>query len=410
MSMETNTDTLEIDTMSTPAKWGVTPHVMKLETSIIREILKLSSQPGVISFAGGLPAPEMFPVEDIKEASIRALDTYKDAALQYSLSMGVPEFRQAIADYACKRIPKIAAENIIVTSGSQQGLDLIGRAFIDPGDYVVCEAPTYVGALQAFNFYQARYATVGMDEEGMIVDEVEDAIAKYNPKFIYCVPNFQNPSGITMSLARREQLVAVANEYNIPIIDDNPYGDLRFAGDPVPSLCALGGDMVISLSTFSKIVSPGLRIAWIVARPDMMPVFEKVKQCGDLHTSTFGQVILLEYLRTGKLDGHIEKIRQTYGARRDLMIKSIEEYFPPEVEFTRPEGGLFLWLTLPGDMSAKALLPEAIAKKVAYVYGSPFFPNGGGENTMRLNFSNANEEQIVEGIKRLGTVIRAKMN
>ncbi len=407
--METNTDTLEINTMSTPAKWGVTPHVMKLETSIIREILKLSSQPGVISFAGGLPAPEMFPVEDIKEASIRALDTYKDAALQYSLSMGVPEFRQAIADYACQRIPKISGENIIITSGSQQGLDLIGRAFIDPGDYVVCEAPTYVGALQAFNFYQARYATVGMDEEGMIVDEVEDAIGRYNPKFIYCVPNFQNPSGITMSLARREQLVAVANKHNIPIVDDNPYGDLRFAGDAVPSLCALGGDMVISLSTFSKIVSPGLRIAWIVARPDMMPVFEKVKQCGDLHTSTFGQIILLEYLRMGKLADHIEKIRQTYGARRDLMIKSIEEYFPPEVQFTRPEGGLFLWLTLPDGMSAKDMLPEAIENKVAYVYGSPFFPNGGGENTMRLNFSNANEEQIVEGIKRLGRLMTAKM-
>ena len=407
--MDTNTDTLDISTMSTPAKWGVTPHVMKLETSIIREILKLSSQPGVISFAGGLPAPEMFPVEDIKEASIRALDGYKDAALQYSLSMGVPEFRQAIADYACKRIPRITGENIIITSGSQQGLDLIGRAFIDPGDYVICEAPTYVGALQAFNFYQARYATVGMDEEGMIVDEVEEAIARYDPKFIYVVPNFQNPSGITMSRARREQLIAVANEYNIPIIDDNPYGDLRFAGELVPSLCAMGGDMVISLSTFSKIVSPGLRIAWMVARPDMMPVFEKVKQCGDLHTSTFSQMILLEYLRMEKLDDHIEKIRRTYGARRDLMIKSIEEYFPPEVQFTRPEGGLFLWLTLPEGMSAKELLPEAIERKVAYVYGSPFFPNGGGENTMRLNFSNASEEQIVEGIKRLGSLITAKM-
>lgn len=407
--METNTDTLDINIMSTPAKWGVTPHVMKLETSIIREILKLSSQPGVISFAGGLPAPEMFPVDDLKEASIRALDKYKDAALQYSLSMGVPEFRQAIADYSCQRIPKITADNIIITSGSQQGLDLIGRAFIDPGDYVICEAPTYVGALQAFNFYQARYATVGMDEQGMMVDEVEDAIKKYNPKFIYVVPNFQNPSGITMSMARREQLVAVANEYNIPIIDDNPYGELRFAGEPVPSLCALGGDMVISLSTFSKIVSPGLRIAWIVARPDMMPVFEKVKQCGDLHTSTFSQIILLEYLRMGKLDDHIEKIRQTYGRRRDLMIKSIEEYFPPEVAFTRPEGGLFLWLTLPEGMSAKELLPEAIEKKVAYVYGSPFFPDGGGENTMRLNFSNAGEDQIVEGIKRLGRLISAKM-
>jgi len=407
--MSTKSDTTDTETMTTPAKWGVTPHVMELETSIIREILKLSSQPGVISFAGGLPAPEMFPVEDLKEAGIRALDTHRDGALQYSLSMGVPEFRQAIAEYTCKRIPEISADNIIITSGSQQGLDLVGRAFIDPGDYIVCEAPTYVGALQAFDFFQARYATVGMDEEGMIVDEVEGAIKKYNPKVIYVVPNFQNPSGITMSLRRREQLVEISKQYNIPIVDDNPYGDLRFSGEPVPSICSLGGDMVISLSTFSKIVAPGFRIAWLIARKDMMPVFEKVKQCGDLHTSTYGQMVLLEYMKMGKLDEHIQKICRTYGARRDLMIKAIEEYFPPEVEFTRPEGGLFLWLTLPNGMSSKELLPKAVENKVAYVYGSPFFPNGGGEDTLRLNFSNANDEMIVEGIKRLGRLITENM-
>ena len=407
--MKTNTDTADISTMSTPANWGIPPHVIELETSIIREILKLSSQPGVISFAGGLPAPEMFPVEDLKEASIRAIDKYRDNALQYSLSMGVPEFRQAIADYTCQRIPKIKMENILITSGSQQGLDLMGRAFIDPGDYVICETPTYVGALQAFNFYQARYATVGMDDEGMIVDEVEGAIKKYSPKFIYVVPNFQNPSGITMSLRRRRQLIEIATRYNIPIVDDNPYGDLRFSGESLPSLCSMGGEMVISLSTFSKIVAPGFRIAWLVARQEIMPIFEKVKQGGDLHTSTYCQMVLLEYLRMNKLDEHIQEIRRTYGARRDLMIKAIEEYFPPETEFTRPEGGLFLWLTLPKGMSGKALLPKAIAAKVAYVYGSPFFPNGGGENTMRLNFSNAGEDMIVEGIKRLGKLVKENM-
>jgi DNA-binding transcriptional MocR family regulator len=382
---------------------------MELETSIIREILKLSSQPGVISFAGGLPAPELFPVEDLKEAANRAIDKYKDKALQYSLSMGVLEFREAIAEYACKRTKGIKADNVLITSGSQQGLDLIGRAFIDPGDYIVCEAPTYVGALQAFNFFQARYATVGMDEDGMIVDEVEDAIVEHNPKFIYVVPNFQNPSGITMSLKRRLQLIEIANRYNLPIVDDNPYGDLRFTGEPVDSLCSLGGDTVIGLSTFSKIVSPGFRIAWMIACPDMMPVFEKVKQCGDLHTSTYGQFVLLEYMRMGKLDEHIGRIRDTYGARRDLMIKSIEEYFPEEARFTRPEGGLFLWVTLPSGMSGEELLPKAIEAKVAYVYGSPFFPNGGGEDTLRLNYSNATEEQIVEGIKRLGKIVKENM-
>ncbi len=407
--MKTESNISEIDTMTIPEKWGVTSHVLSLETSIIREILKLSNKPGVISFAGGLPAPEMFPVEDLKEAANRALDKYGDKALQYSLSMGVPEFREAIAEYACRRAKGITAENVLVTSGSQQGLDLIGRAFIDPGDYVICEEPTYVGALQAFNFYQARYATVGMDENGMIVDEVEEAIEKYHPKFIYVVPNFQNPSGITMSLKRRLQLIEIANGYNLPLIDDNPYGDLRFSGEPVESLCSLGGDTVIGLSTFSKIVSPGMRIAWMIARPEMMPIFEKVKQCGDLHTSTYGQMVLLEYMRMNKLDDHVEKIRQTYGARRDLMIKSIEEYFPAEVKFTRPQGGLFLWVTLPNGMSGRALLPKAIEAKVAYVYGSPFHPNGGGEDTLRLNYSNASEEQIVEGIKRLGKIISENM-
>jgi 2-aminoadipate transaminase len=407
--MESKSNIAEISTMTTPEKWRVTSHVMDLETSIIREILKLSSQPDIISFAGGLPAPELFPVEDIKEAANRALDKHKDKALQYSLSMGVTEFREAIAEHVSRRTPGVTTKNILITSGSQQGLDLIGRAFIDPGDYIVCEAPTYVGALQAFNFFQAKYATVGMDDDGMIVDEVEDAVERFNPKFIYVVPNFQNPSGITLSLKRRLQLIEIANKYNLPIVDDNPYGELRFTGEAVDSLRALGGDTVIGLSTFSKIVTPGFRLAWMIARPSMMPVFEKVKQCGDLHTSTYGQYVLLEYMRMGKLDDHVEIIRQTYGARRDLMIKSMEEYFPEEVRFTRPEGGLFLWITLPEGMSGKDLLPKAIEAKVAYVYGSPFFPNGGGENTLRLNYSNATDEQIVEGIKRLGKIVKENM-
>lgn len=383
--------------------------MLDLETSIIREILKLSSQPGVISFAGGLPAPESFPEEDLRVATERVFEKYHHQALQYSLSMGVREFREAIADYGRRRIPELRAENIIITSGSQQGLDLVGRAFIDPGDYIICEAPTYVGALQAFNFYQARYATVGMDDYGMIVDDVEAAIRKYKPKFIYVVPNFQNPSGITMSLKRRLQLIEIANRYHIPIIDDNPYGDLRFEGEPVASLRALGGDTVISLSTFSKICAPGFRIAWLIAPQNMMGVFEKVKQCGDLHTSTFGQLVLYEYLLMDKLDDQIQKICKLYGPRRDVMLKAIEEYFPPEVDVVKPMGGLFLWMTLPAGMSGKALLPKAVDAKVAYVYGSPFFPNGGGEGTLRLNFSNANNEEIVEGIKRLGRIIKENM-
>jgi 2-aminoadipate transaminase len=402
--METKTDLPELKNMSIPEKWGVTQHVMELESSIIREILKLSSRPGVISFAGGLPAPEMFPEADLKEAAVRAFDNYHHNALQYSLSIGVTEFREAIAELAREEAPEVAVDNIIVTSGSQQGLDIVGRAFIDPGDYIICESPTYVGALQAFNFYQARYAAVGMDEYGMLVDDVESAIKKYSPKFIYAVPNFQNPSGITMSLKRRLQLIEIANRYNVPIIDDNPYGALRFEGEKVPSIRSLGGDTVVSLATFSKIVAPGFRIAWMIAPKAMTPIFEKVKQCGDLHTSTFGQLVLLEYLRMGKLKDHIQKICRTYGARRDLMMDGIAKYFPPEVKVVKPMGGLFLWMQLPNGMSAKDLLPKAVEAKVAYVYGSPFYPNGGGEDTLRLNFSNATDEQITEGIKRLGKI------
>jgi DNA-binding transcriptional MocR family regulator len=395
--------------MTLPEKWGVVSHVLTLENSIIREILKLSSQPGVISFAGGLPAPELFPLEDLKEASIRAIDKYRHNAMQYSLSMGVTEFREAVAEYTRRQIPDVKMQNILITSGSQQGLDLVGRAFIEPGNCITCESPTYTGALQAFNFYQARYVTVGMDDDGLIVDEVEAAIKRCHPKFIYVIPNFQNPSGVTMSLKRRLQLIELANQYELPIIDDNPYGELRFEGDPVPSLRALGGDTVISLMTFSKIVTPGVRIAWLVAPEGMMPIFERVKQCSDLHTSTYGQMVMLEYMRMGKLDQHIQKIRNTYGARRDIMMKAIAEYFPAGTRVIKPKGGLFLWLTLPAGMSAKELLPKAIAAKVAYVYGSPFFPNGGGEDTMRLNFSTANEQEIVEGIKRLGRIVTENM-
>lgn len=400
---------MELDNMTTPEKWRVTSHVLQLETSIIREILKLSSRPGVISFAGGLPAPELFPESDLLEATKRAFETHHDKALQYSLSMGVPEFRQVLADYCCNRIPETRKENILITSGSQQGLDLVGRAFIDPGDYIICESPTYVGALQAFNFYQARYATVDMDEQGMKVDQVEALILKHHPKFIYVVPNFQNPSGISLSHERRLQLIDIANKHCLPIIDDNPYGELRFEGKPNHSLRALGGDTVISLCTFSKICAPGFRIGWLIGPEKMMPIFEKVKQCGDLHTSTFGQMVLLEYMKMGKLEEHIDLIRDTYRTRRDLMMKSIGEYLPPEVVVIKPQGGLFLWMTLPEGMSGKDLLPKALDAQIAYIYGSPFFPNGGGENTIRLNFSNASDDDIIEGIKRLGKIIRENM-
>ena len=392
-----------------PEKWPFTPHVMKLETSIIREILKISSQPGVISLAGGYPSPDSFPLEDLKKAAVDAIDEFQSAATQYSLSMGIAQLREAIAKRETKAGAETKMENILITSGSQQGIELCARAFIDPGDYIITEHPTYVGALQAFNFYQSKYASVEMDENGMLVDQVEDAIKKYHPKLIYTVSTFQNPTGITMSTERKKALIEVALKYNIPIIDDNPYGDLRFSGENIPSMKALGGDAVISLGTFSKIVAPGLRIAWMNCPTKIINIFEKVKQCADLHANTFTQYMIFKYIQTGKLEDHIKKIVANYGAKRNHMLKLMEENFPPEVKWTHPDGGLFLWGELPQPMSGRELLPKAIENKVTYVYGRPFFPDGSGDNTFRLNFSNASLDTITLAIQRLGKVFRENM-
>jgi 2-aminoadipate transaminase len=386
-------------------KWRIAPHVIRLETSIIREILKISSQPGIISFAGGLPAPDLFPIELIKHVTAEALDTYGSDVLQYGLSRGVPQLVKVIAERATERGTPSTSENILVTTGAQQGIELIARAFIDPGDYILVENPTYLGALQAFDYYQAQYATVDMDSDGLLIDQVEEKIRRHKPKLIYTVSNFQNPTGITMSVERRRALVDLAIQYDIPIVDDNPYGDVHFTENRLPTIKSYGGDEVIALRSFSKIISPGLRLGWINGPKDIVCQFEKVKQCADLHTSTFCQFVIYEFIRHGYLEPHIEKIRSTYRAKRDRMLQALEAWFPVEVKWTHPEGGLFIWLELPKSMSAKELFPKAIDMKVAYVYGSPFFANGGGDNTMRLNFSCATMEEIDEGIKRLGRLV-----
>jgi 2-aminoadipate transaminase len=392
-----------------PEKWPFAQHVRDLEASIIREILKITSQPGVISFAGGLPAPELFPLKDLARIATEVIEKYGASCLQYSLSQGILPLREVIALRATKAGTPTKAENLLITCGSQQGIELLARVFIEPGDYILCENPTYVGALQAFQYYQARYATVEMDDDGMLVDQAEEKIKKYKPKMIYTVSNFQNPTGITMSLERRKLLLELGAKYGIPIIDDNPYSEIRFAGQPLPTLKSLGGDGVIVLKTFSKTLTPGLRIGWMNAPVSTIRQFEKVKQCTDLHTSTFGQYLIDEYLTQGLMEPQIERIRKDYLVKRDTMLKAMEQSFPEGVTWTRPEGGLFLWVTLPKHMSAKNLLGKAIAQKVAYVYGEPFYPNGGGENTLRMNFSNASHEGIVEGVKRLGRLFKDNM-
>ncbi len=399
----------EVKQQVNPDKWPIAPHVKNLEASIIREILKVTSQPGIISFAGGLPAPELFPLKDLARISAEVIEKYGSNCLQYSLTMGIVQLREKIAEMATRAGSPTKIENLLITSGSQQGIELLARVFVDKGDYIITENPTYVGALQAFQYYQARYAPVEIDDDGMIVDQVEEKIKKYSPKMIYTVSNFQNPTGITMSLERRRQLLALASRYGIPVIDDNPYSDIRFSGEPVRTLKSIGGDEVIALKTFSKTLTPGLRIGWINGPASIVRQFEKVKQCTDLHTSTYGQYIIYEYIQQGLLEPQIERLRRDYLAKRDTMMKAMEEKFPKEITWTKPDGGLFLWVTLPEHMSAKALLPKAIERKVAYVYGEPFFPNGGGVNTLRMNFSNASLEGIVEGVGRLGKLFKENM-
>jgi len=387
-------------------KWPFSDVSSRLEASAIREILKISNKPDIINFAGGLPAPELFPVERIRECVNYVLDHHAGQALQYTLTQGVPELRELIAESASKKGLPVALENIQITTGSQQGLDLVARAFIDPGDYVLTERPTYLGALQAFNFYQARYCTVDMDDEGILVEQVEDQIKAHNPKFIYVVPNFQNPSGITMKLERRKELIRLAFEYQIPIVDDNPYGELRYSGSPKPSLRGLGGDAVIQLGTFSKLISPGLRVGWIVAPTAALKVIEKAKQGADLHSTTFSQYVIYEFMRRGWLEEHIEVVKEAYARRRDVMLKALEEYFPDDVRWPHPHGGLFLWIQLPEKVSATKMFEDAVAEKVAFVPGRPFHPNGGGDNTFRLNFATSSEEMILEGVKRLAKVVK----
>ncbi|MFQ5868567.1 MAG: PLP-dependent aminotransferase family protein [Candidatus Zixiibacteriota bacterium] len=391
------------------SQWTFAGRALELESSIIRDILKVTSLPEVISFAGGLPAPELFPIEGLRKACRKVLEEIGPAALQYSLTTGVPPLKRFLAERVSKQGFEVDEGNIQVTAGSQQGLDLVGRLFVEPGNVVITEIPTYLGAIQAFNFYGAKYVSVPMDENGVLVEELEDRVKKSKPRIIYIVPNFQNPSGITLSEERRHQLVEVAKRYEVPIIEDNPYGELRYAGKEVPSIQSIGGDYVIQLQTFSKIISPGLRIGWISASKEIMALFERVKQSTDLHTNTFCQYVITEFAKDGSLDRHIEELKVAYSERRQVMLNAMEAHFPEEVNWTKPEGGLFLWVELPRGMNSAQLLDKAVERKVAYVPGSPFYAQTKGENTMRLNFSNASPEKIVEGIRRLGQVIKENL-
>lgn len=402
--------------MQTPWEYRYAHRTQKMGSSVIRELLKLTEQPDIISFAGGLPAPEVFPVNEFREACNYVLDHFGAQALQYSTTEGYRPLREMIARHTSRYMVDISPDNILITSGSQQALDFVGRLFINRGDYVVVESPTYLGALQAWNAYGAQYIAVRADENGMIVDELEAAL-RIGPKFIYVLPNFQNPSGVTLSLERRTKLIELADKYGVPIIEDDPYGQLRYEGEHIPSIVSLDGEYrgknggaysgnVIYLSTFSKLLAPGLRLAWVIAPEQVIRKLVMSKQAADLHTASFNQYVAYEVGKGGFLDEHVKVIRAVYKERRDVMLEMMDEMFPCEVRWTRPQGGMFLWGIMPEHLDAAEVLKTAIQRRVAFVPGAAFHATGGGQNTMRINFSYSSPDTIREGITRLGTTLK----
>lgn len=381
----------------------------RMKVSDIRELLKLTQQPEIISFAGGLPAPELFPVDDIKAATDAVLEENGRVALQYGQTEGWLPLRQHIADrLAAKNAIVTDPENIILTAGSQQGLDYIGKLFLNPGDVVVMESPSYLGAINAFNAYEPNFVEVPTDDGGMIMEELDRILTETeNVKLIYVIPDFQNPSGRTWSLERRKKFMEIIKKHGIPAIEDNPYGDLRFKGEYQPALKSMDDEgLIIYMGTFSKILAPGYRVAWICANDEIVGKVNLIAQAAALQTSTISALVISKYLDMFDVDEHVEKIREVYKHRCELMINTMRECFPPEASFTDPDGGLFTWVVLPETINTRELASKALEKKVAFVPGSGFFPNGGNNCCMRLNYSCMPDDKIVEGIHRLADVIK----
>jgi 2-aminoadipate transaminase len=373
--------------------------------SIIRDLLKLALQPDIISFAGGMPASELFLIREFEEACQYVLTHDGVRALQYGTTEGYPPLKQYLVEKMQKYGVPAEQENILIITGSQQALDLIGKIFVNPGDVILTEGPTFLGALQSFRAYQPRFVTVPLDEDGIRTDKLEEVLEHHPVKFMYVLPNFHNPAGVTMTLERRLKLVELAARYGVFIVEDDPYGELRFEGEDITPLVALHKENVLYLSTFSKTLSPGIRLGWIVAPNKIIAKLVQAKQGSDLHTSTFIQMVANDICQRGILRSHVKTIRDVYRERRDAMLAAMKKHFPPDVTWTRPQGGLFLWVQLPEHVDASELLNVALQEKVAFVPGKVFYPDEGGKNTMRLTFATAGPEKIEEGIKRLGRAL-----
>jgi 2-aminoadipate transaminase len=382
-----------------------------MKRSAIREILKLLQKPGMISFAGGLPSPETFPVGDLKEIVAWVLENSGPESLQYSTTEGDPDLRKALVERHRSRGLNISLENLIITTGSQQALDLLAKILIDPGDYVICGLPSYLGGLNAFSVYGAKLKGIPLDDQGMMPGELEETVSHLRQlgkivKFIYIIPDFQNPAGITVPESRRLKIIEIAEKYDLLVIEDSPYREIRFEGEPQRMMCELDTTgRVISLCTFSKILSPGFRVGWVIGNAEIIDRLVMAKQTADLCTSAFVQKIIARYIEKGLLDINLRKTITLYGERRNFMIECLRKYMPSGVTWTEPQGGLFLFVTLPLGTDSDRILKKAIDKNVAFVSGSSFFCNESGRNTMRLNFSFSPPPDIREGIMRLASVI-----
>lgn len=408
----------------------------RMKASDIREAFKLAERGDIISFAGGFPAPETFPREEVGAIAAEIVTTMAATSLQYGPTEGLYELRDLVARRLTAKGVPCQPEDVLLTTGSQQALDLIAKVVIDPGDAVVVEKPGYIGGISAFGNYEASFVGVPLDDDGLCTDQLEEALrSAQSPahgrngrsarifrngqtdtwaprvKLCYVVPNFQNPSGVTLSEERRRHLVQLAARYGLAVVEDDPYGEIRFEGSPPPAIKSFDFDgRVLYLGSFSKIAFPGLRVGFVVGHRDLMQKLSVAKQGTDLCSSSFGQKLLAECLKRGVVDAHLEAIIPVYKRKRDLMLEALSRYFPEEARWTYPEGGFFVWVTLPEGMDAKEMLPEAVTcHRVAYVSGGAFFTDGTGKNTIRLAYSQASDDSIVEGVRRLGGFLKEKI-
>jgi 2-aminoadipate transaminase len=390
-----------------PIQWQFSQRAEQLQSSAIREILKITMRPEIISFAGGLPSPLTFPVERMREAYDTVLSRDGKVALQYGPSDGYAPLREWIADSLSTSDCRIVPEQVLMLSGSQQGLDLLGKVLIDEGSKVLVETPSYLGALQAFSLYRPEFVSVATDDDGL-VPEALDAVGQ-GARLLYSLPNFQNPTGRSMTLERRVALVEACARLRVPLIEDDPYGALSYNGEPLPKLLNMNPAGVVYMGSFSKVLTPGIRLGYAVAPVPLARKMEQAKQATDLHTAQLTQMVVHEVVKDGFLTGHIPTIRKLYAAQCQSMLDALQEFFPAGASWTRPQGGMFIWVTLPAHINSMELLEAAVAQNVAFVPGAPFYANTPASNTLRLSFVTVPPEQIRVGVEKLGKLIAARM-